>query len=490
MFSCSNRSSAAGRRRVHVQDDRVFVRRIDRLEPGREVVPLAVGDLAIADALHVPLDVVGGELASGVPRHGLAQVQFELLGVAGVLPAFGQHRFGLQLVVEIDQPLVDRAVGGAEGVRLKEHTVERDQVVAARDLELAAALWLLAGRRAGGARLAGLRRARLAGGGCRGRGRGEVGTRRKSAAPAPRPSTRTNSRRVTPRVLCSIPESSPDSALGEATTTRRWTPRYPDVYLCPEWKSTRRYVANKLESLMARPAPNRRRHAASLRALDDGAPFAERVYSQLRQAILDGQIKAGERMREFDLAEQFGMSRTPVREALKRLAVEGLVVDLPSRGLVVSEPSPNEILDAYLVREMLEGLAARLAAERATETDRIHLTAVLRQVQNAIAAGADQQAITLSNEFDRLLFAATRDRRLSHMIEFARASQGRLLRLSLQYPGRLAQSAEERAEILQAIQLRDPEAGRAGHASAPAPRPRDAHRPEPRRRLVARRRRS
>jgi DNA-binding GntR family transcriptional regulator len=209
---------------------------------------------------------------------------------------------------------------------------------------------------------------------------------------------------------------------------------------------------------MGRPASNRRRNGASIGTLDDGAPFAERVYAQLRQAILDGHLKAGERMREFDLAEQFGVSRTPVREALKKLAVEGLVVDMPGRGLVITEPSPNEILDAYLVREMLEGLAARLAADRATETDRIHLTAVLRQIQNAIAAGADQQAITLSNEFDRLLFGATRSRRLSHMIEFARASQGRLLRLSLQYPGRLAQSAEERAEILQAIHNRDPEA--------------------------------
>lgn len=209
---------------------------------------------------------------------------------------------------------------------------------------------------------------------------------------------------------------------------------------------------------MARPAPRRRRTGAAPGSPDDGAPFAERVYVQLRQSILDGQLRAGERMREFDLAEQFGMSRTPVREALKKLAVEGLVVDLPGRGLVVTEPSPDEIMDAYLVREMLEGLAARLAAERATEADCIHLTAVLRQIQNALAAGADQQAITLSNEFDRRLFGATRSRRLSHMIDFARASQGRVLRLSLQYPGRLAQTAEERAEILDAIQRRDPAA--------------------------------
>jgi len=187
-------------------------------------------------------------------------------------------------------------------------------------------------------------------------------------------------------------------------------------------------------------------------------PVADRVYLGLKQAIVDGRIKAGERLREIDLAAQFGVSRTPVREALKKLEAEGLVADTPGRGLAATEPTPHEIMDAYLVREVLEGLAARLAAERATETDRIRLEVILRHIRTAIEAGADQRAIALSNEFDQALFRATSSRRLSDMIAAARASQGRLLRLSLQYPGRLAQTAEERAEILEAIQQRDPEA--------------------------------
>jgi DNA-binding GntR family transcriptional regulator len=147
-----------------------------------------------------------------------------------------------------------------------------------------------------------------------------------------------------------------------------------------------------------------------------------------------------------------------VREALKKLQAEGLVTDVPGRGLAVTKSTPDEIMDAYLVREVLEGLAARLAAERAIETDRMRLAVVLRQIRAAIAAEDTQRAIALSNEFDRVLFQATRSQRLSDMIEAARASQGRLLRLSLQYPGRLAQTAEERAEILQAIQDGNPEA--------------------------------
>jgi DNA-binding GntR family transcriptional regulator len=192
--------------------------------------------------------------------------------------------------------------------------------------------------------------------------------------------------------------------------------------------------------------------------LKDSGPVAERVYLGLKQAIADGRVIAGERLREIELAARYGVSRTPVREALKKLQAEGLVTDVPGRGLSVTKPTPDEIMDAYLVREVLEGLAARLAAERATETDRMRLAVVLRQIRDALLAEDTQRAVALSNEFDRALFQATRSPRLSDMIEAARASQGRLLRLSLQYPGRLTQTAEERAEILQAIQDGDPEA--------------------------------
>jgi DNA-binding GntR family transcriptional regulator len=196
-------------------------------------------------------------------------------------------------------------------------------------------------------------------------------------------------------------------------------------------------------------------------ARTDSGPVAERVYVGLKRAIAAGEIIAGERLREIDLAARYGVSRTPVREALKRLKAEGLVTDVPGGGLAATKPTPEEIMDAYLMREVLEGLAARLAAERAIDTDRTRLTVIMRQIQIAISAEDTQRAIALSNEFDRALFQATRSRRLWDMIEAARSAQGRLLRLSLEYPGRLAETAGERAEILQAIQDGDPEAAEA-----------------------------
>ena len=84
--------------------------------------------------------------------------------------------------------------------------------------------------------------------------------------------------------------------------------------------------------------------------LRDGGPVAERVYLRLKQAIADGQITAGERLREIDLAARYGVSRTPVREALKKLHAEGLVSDVPGRGLAVTKPTPDDIMDGVLGR--------------------------------------------------------------------------------------------------------------------------------------------
>ncbi len=110
----------------------------------------------------------------------------------------------------------------------------------------------------------------------------------------------------------------------------------------------------------------------------DGQPFARpalavQLSDALRELILEGALKGGDKIREKELTERFGVSRTPLREALKILASDGLVELIPNRGAIVSEQSPEELQDAFPVLAALEGLAGRLAAERATdaEIDRI-----------------------------------------------------------------------------------------------------------------------
>ena len=121
-------------------------------------------------------------------------------------------------------------------------------------------------------------------------------------------------------------------------------------------------------------------------------PQAERVYASLKHDILQGVLPPGTSLREEELGRSHQVSRTPVREALSRLEIEGLAARRPRAGLVVSTPTLDEIIDLYVVREALEGLAARLAAERRTELDlerlEMLLSAAQREMSSAIVATA------------------------------------------------------------------------------------------------------
>ncbi|WP_158915374.1 GntR family transcriptional regulator [Caulobacter sp. S45] len=184
--------------------------------------------------------------------------------------------------------------------------------------------------------------------------------------------------------------------------------------------------------------------------------YADGLYLAVRHAISSGELPAGARMRETELATRYGVSRTPVREALRKLEADGLVVELPGRGLTVSNPTLNEILDAYLIREVLEGLAARLAAERALDTDLLRLEATMKQIQAAFDSGDSESTIRLSNAFDDVIFLAANSDRLYRMIHAARASQGQTMRGNIRYPGRLEQSIKERWLIWEALRTRQP----------------------------------
>ncbi len=116
---------------------------------------------------------------------------------------------------------------------------------------------------------------------------------------------------------------------------------------------------------------------------------AGEVHRRLRQQLLLGAWPPGTRLREAELAERFGVSRTPVREAVRRLLQEGLLESRPTQGVRVREPDLRAALDAYGVREQLEGSAARLAAERASADDRRALRRLLDRVE---AASSEDEA--------------------------------------------------------------------------------------------------
>ena len=117
---------------------------------------------------------------------------------------------------------------------------------------------------------------------------------------------------------------------------------------------------------MARP---KKTESAAPSASTDELPRSERAHRYLRDAIRAGRLRPGDRLREVDLAATIGLSRTPVREALARLESEGLVVNDSMRGIVVTELDYSMVAELYVMREVLEGTAARLAAQHASEVE-------------------------------------------------------------------------------------------------------------------------
>ncbi|HSN06548.1 MAG TPA: GntR family transcriptional regulator [Candidatus Angelobacter sp.] len=155
---------------------------------------------------------------------------------------------------------------------------------------------------------------------------------------------------------------------------------------------------------------------AASEAAEAAAPNrSAEVYDELRRAIVEGRIRPNERLIEAELAERLDVSRTPIRESMQRLAADGLVISR-RRGWVVREHSPQEIQDIYEVRAALEGYAARLAAQRASdeqirEIQRIHETYV-----EALQGSSRGHLIAHNDEFHDAVIAASRNARLAEQI--------------------------------------------------------------------------
>lgn len=194
--------------------------------------------------------------------------------------------------------------------------------------------------------------------------------------------------------------------------------------------------------------------------IDSYQPLREIVFEALRDAIVSQTLEPGERLMEVQLAEAMGVSRTPVREAIRRLELEGFVVMIPRRGAYVAQLSLKDIADAFEIREALEGLAASLASERATEEDIEELGRLQVRMTECLDSGDTTRAVDMDIRFHEKLYDASRNERLSQMISNLREQILRFRTQSLSYPGRLAKSLQEHAMIIDAIAERDPVAAR------------------------------
>lgn len=185
--------------------------------------------------------------------------------------------------------------------------------------------------------------------------------------------------------------------------------------------------------------------------LDSYKPLREIVLEALREAIVSGILEPGERLMEIQLAEEMGVSRTPVREAIRKLELEGFVVMVPRRGAYVAGVSHKDVKDVFEIREALEGLAAGLAAEKITDDEIEELERVLHYEKEP-----DLEVIVQSDiDFHALLYKASRNERLGQILANLREQTNRFRTTSLAVPGRAKYAIQEHRAIVDAIARHD-----------------------------------
>ncbi|TWG97311.1 DNA-binding GntR family transcriptional regulator [Mesorhizobium sp. J18] len=191
--------------------------------------------------------------------------------------------------------------------------------------------------------------------------------------------------------------------------------------------------------------------------------IANEAFNKLTQAILSGEFAPGERLSEAELARRFGISRGPIREALGRL--EGkLVTRMPRVGVSVIDLSPEMLLDLFAVREALEGMAARLAAERVRGSEIEELNELLEQHGGHpdVASGAGYYQAANDDDFHFRIVRIARNEQLEVMLLNELYYKLKLYRYRISSnPGRAQKALEEHREIVKAIASRNPEAAEA-----------------------------
>ena len=181
--------------------------------------------------------------------------------------------------------------------------------------------------------------------------------------------------------------------------------------------------------------------------LDSYKPLRELVCENIRQAIIDGTFSPGERLMEIQLADEMGVSRTPVREAIRKL----------ERGTYVADISIKDINEVYEIRTSLDVLAAGLAAERINDDELETLQRLLVEIGQHIEENNMDKIVEVDIAFHDVLYQASRNERLRNIINNLREQITVIRGRSMMYPGRLADTMEEHRALVDSIAARDVE---------------------------------
>ena len=182
-----------------------------------------------------------------------------------------------------------------------------------------------------------------------------------------------------------------------------------------------------------------------------------RVFRKLREDILSGVYEDQAELREITIGEELGVSRTPVREALRQLELEGLVAIIPNKGAYVTSIKAKDVADIYHVRSMLEGLCARWATEHITEEQigRLEEILVLSEFHVQRGNGDTAQVSKLDGKFHQVLYEASDSRILEHVLSDFHKYVQMARKLSVKKKERAEKSIAEHRDILEAIRNKD-----------------------------------
>ena len=194
--------------------------------------------------------------------------------------------------------------------------------------------------------------------------------------------------------------------------------------------------------------------------LQNHKPLREIVYEELKRQIMIGEIPPGTRMMEVELADDMGVSRTPIREAIRKLEKEGLVSIEPRRGAYASEISIKDMVDVLEVREFLEGMAAGLASKRITEEETEAIKHAVEAYRDAVESGNTEEIIREDEIFHKLIVDCSGNKTLIQMINQVQELALRFRYIYYEDFSRYQNMPNEHQEILDAVLTGDPETAR------------------------------
>lgn len=181
----------------------------------------------------------------------------------------------------------------------------------------------------------------------------------------------------------------------------------------------------------------------------------DQIFSSLRRDIIEGKYQKGDILVESEIAKNFGVSRTPIREVLRQLELEGLVESVPNKGVFVQGISHEDIKDIYEIRTVLEGLAGRRAAENITQ-EQIELLKETCDLMEFYTEKDNMEKVAKYNtRFHEIIFEASNSRFLKNMLNLLQDYVTKMRRHSLKQPGRALKALEEHKAILSALESRD-----------------------------------